>query len=370
MTAEDLYQYSISLLPVKPCDKEFRPYFNFVIQRYYKTVKDYCSNSGSTFDEDRLKRLEQLCEGLKRIVKSEYEGCRHSAYVTLRNQLEGKESKITGSNPYLIEPLASLGTLVMEKGKAFYRMRDIKGEGRYGLDTRGMFHIPFSKKGGVKTQRYSVPGFPCLYLGLSTYSCWEELLRPDFGTVMVSKLVLTQDIELLDLRIPTFEEWGKNISNSILLFPLVIASMFQVKDTNATYKPEYLIPQLITEWVISRKLLYRKTGSRIIGIIYTSVHKNQDFNFPESVFDNVAIPVLKPLNNEKMEYCPKLSELFEVTPPTYYKHETIIHGKTYNAGKYGLSSQKRKESSYEVSSFREMEKFLDEISTERINPRR
>ena len=370
MSAEDLYQYSISLLPVKPCDVEFRPYFNSVIKRYYKKVKDYCSSSDSSFDDEALKRLKKLCDGLIRMVQSEYEGCRHSAFVTIKNQLEGKESKDTGTNPYLIKPLAISGSYLVRQGTPFYRMRVIREDERYGLNSKGMFHIPLSKKGEVKTQRYSVPGFPCLYLGLSTYGCWEEMRRPNFGTVMVSKYVSTQEFELLDLRIPSLEKWKENICDSILFFPLIIASMFQVKDNSATYKPEYLIPQLITEWVIVQQKLTRKTKSNIIGIIYTSVHKNLDFNFPEDVFDNIVVPVLKPLNKGVMDYCPILTDLFELTPPTYYDLETLKHGRTYDAGEYGVTAEKSKKNSYAISSFGEMERFLDEISTERISPRR
>ena len=230
-------------------------------------------------------------------------------------------------------------------------------------------HIPFSKRGEVKTQRYSVPGFPCLYLGKSLYGCWEEMRRPDFGKVMVSRVVSTQNIELLDLRVPTFGKWNESICDSILFFPLIIASMFQVRDNSATYKPEYLVPQLITEWVITQKQLYRKTKSNIIGIIYTSVHKNPDFNFPADVFDNVAIPVLKPLNNEPVDYCPILSELFEITPPTYYDLETLRLGKAHVSGEDGLTTEMNKENSYAISSFGEMERILNNKETQRINPR-
>ena len=100
------------------------------------------------------------------------------------------------------------------------------------------------------------------------------------------------------------------------------------------------------------------------------MHKSSDFNFPEGVFDNVVIPVPKPLNKGVMDYCPILTDLFELTPPTYYDLETLMHGRTYDEGEYGVTAEQSKMNSYAISSFGEMERFLDEISTERINPRR
>ena len=59
----------------------------------------------------------------------------------------------------------------------FYRIRIHKENFPIAIDN--FFHIPFEKRGLVKTQRFSIPGFPSLYLGSSIYLCWEELNRPN-----------------------------------------------------------------------------------------------------------------------------------------------------------------------------------------------
>ena len=38
-----------------------------------------------------------------------------------------------------------------------------------------IFHIPSHMRHKIKTQRYSIPGHPCLYLGWSPKVCWKEL---------------------------------------------------------------------------------------------------------------------------------------------------------------------------------------------------
>ena len=42
-----------------------------------------------------------------------------------------------------------------------------------------MMHIPYHKRHLISNQRFSLSGYPCLYLGTSIYGCWEELERPD-----------------------------------------------------------------------------------------------------------------------------------------------------------------------------------------------
>ena len=60
----------------------------------------------------------------------------------------------------------------------FYRARDNNTGFLYTKEE--MFHIPYELRHKVTNQRYSVSGLPCLYLGSSTYLCWEELERPDY----------------------------------------------------------------------------------------------------------------------------------------------------------------------------------------------
>ncbi|MGG2305084.1 hypothetical protein ACE4Z6_27055, partial [Salmonella enterica] len=51
----------------------------------------------------------------------------------------------------------------------FYRIREKNDNQVYSSNE--MFHIPFQLRGKVITQRYSIPGFPSLYLGTSLYVC-------------------------------------------------------------------------------------------------------------------------------------------------------------------------------------------------------
>ena len=72
-----------------------------------------------------------------------------------------------------------LNIKVFNKNYSFYRIRIHKTN--FTLSQQEFFHIPFNLRGKVKTQRFSIPGFPSLYLGTTIYVCWEELNRPNIN---------------------------------------------------------------------------------------------------------------------------------------------------------------------------------------------
>ena len=185
-----------------------------------------------------------------------------------------------------------------------------------------MFHIPLNMRGIIKTQRYSFPGYPCLYLGTSINACWEELHRPLLSNSMVSLLELQRQVGYISLVLPNLKEIQEannekicsenKLRKFILGYPLLISCYAKVNNYSNPYKPEYLIPQLLTEYIISRNKERKSKG--IYGILYTSVHINNDLKFSDKEFVNWAIPVLEPLSDSK--YCPILCDTFKITNPT------------------------------------------------------
>ena len=271
-----LYEKIVALVPIIIREKEdFRNVIKNKLREYVNLLKQLdVVYQPSNWDEI-LRRIEQLCGGINRAVEAEYCGVRHTAYSSIKNQLNGYRTKESGVSAL------SCNIYKVNKGTISYRMRKVDMIERQGLKSSEMFHIPLSKRGLVRTQRFSALGYPCLYMSHSIYGCWEEMGRPNFGTIMVSKVVAQNDFNVLDLRVPSNDLWRKNMENCVKFFPFVIASMVQVKNHDDYYKPEYLIPQLLTEWTISQNRDKRKSSlQEIIGIIYTSAQKNSDFNFP------------------------------------------------------------------------------------------
>ena len=207
----------------------------------------------------------------------------------------------------------------------FYRMRVF--ENRTSVSRENMFHIPLDKRGIITTQRYSYPGYPCLYLGTSINACWEELHRPSLDKCMVSALQLVRNVKFIDLSLPNMQKVKDeplNLERFIMSYPLILACSVKVSNYLNSYKPEYIVPQLLMEYIIYKNSKEELFNKFIFGIKYTSVHINNDFNFPDDKFENWAIPVLEPLSDSK--YCPILSEFFKITNPTCEEFERVKEG--------------------------------------------
>ena len=212
----------------------------------------------------------------------------------------------------------------INEGDSFYRMRTNEKKERF--TRKDLFHIPLNKRGLVSTQRYSMPGYPCLYLGKSLAACWEEMNRPSLDNCMFSCFKTEKNMRVLSLRFPDAKEWGEDeyLDQKLEIMPFIIACMIKVDDPNNIYKVEYTIPQLIMEHLFINNVLIKKEEEPLMGIIYSSVHLNKDFDFPRSIYDNIVIPVQNVESGK--EYCPVLNDYFKWTEPTSEEFERIKYG--------------------------------------------
>ena len=147
-----------------------------------------------------------------------------------------------------------------------------------------LFHIPFGEREKVGAQRYSIPGLPCLYLGSSAYLCWEELGRPNWETMHVARFEVLEERELRILTIgpsPQFirrelstiisQKLGESASRMYenaavsigVCWPLILACSLTVEKPDKPFVPEYIVPQLVLQWVTTTK--------GVDGIQYQSV---------------------------------------------------------------------------------------------------
>lgn len=340
----------ISQLPIKR-DIYNNMGYKEIVEKYFSEYledlssldeQDKASIWGSSNWDKYFNRIVEHTNLLNETIRLQYLGLHSRAYNKLKGLLFGECEIISFLKPK--------NTLL---GASYYRMRIFND--RRNVSYKDMFHIPLDKRGIVKTQRYSMPGYPCLYLGKSVYTCWEEMGRPEFSTCMVSRFEQNSFLSFIDVTKPSSESFNNNYISGLTLmkYPMVIACMVQVLDYNDTYKPEYIIPQLLMEYVIECRETdknEKKITCELSGIYYTSVHKSKSFNFEGEILNNLAIPVFDPLANTK--YCPVLCSTFSLTEPTCEEYERI---KISGRGGIMLSDAK---SEYEISSFYLVEKAL------------
>lgn len=151
---------------------------------------------------------------------------------------------------------------VDENSGRFYRMRKdsidfAKGDGE-------MFHVPFDKRYLVSAQRYSIPGYPALYLEGDFFTAWCELDKPSLVGLSYAAFKFKDHLKFLDLGLPYTKEsslWEKYAL--FAMYPILIACMVRVKFPSAPFKPEYIMPQLMMK-------LVRDHGKYFQGTVYMS----------------------------------------------------------------------------------------------------
>lgn len=201
-----------------------------------------------------------------------------------------------------------------------------------------LFHIPFKNRHLVSAQRFSVSGLPCLYLGTSIFVCWQEMGKPDFDKLYISSFISDKEnsnIRILDLgynltsalRTKPGDLWYSfeqglgddyDLNNDdfmdqindkiskLIAWPLVLACNYTKDNEHASFNKEYIIPNLLMQWISSDR------NKNISGISYRSTkilnQKDSDIGI------NVIIPPkIENIAETNDTHCPVLKKILKVT---------------------------------------------------------
>lgn len=211
-------------------------------------------------------------------------------------------------------------------------------------ERKELFHIPFENRHLVGAMRFSVSGLPCLYLGSSIFVCWQEMGKPDFDKLYISSFKTDEqspDLMILDLGysltsavrttpmdyfflseeedLEFEEEDGENENNSeipllnkivskLVAWPLVLACNYSKTYINANFHKEYIIPNLLMQWISSNR------NKNISGISYRSTKILNQKN--KGIGLNIIIPPkMEKIPPDFVGHCPILKETFTMTNP-------------------------------------------------------
>lgn len=116
-----------------------------------------------------IKRQSEFVKGLNEALRLYFDGYPEASFRSLKKTIESRIERYSG--------LLKIDSY--DKHNDFYRIRVINDNNH--LIPESFFHIPFEHRGKVSSQRFSIQGFPSLYLGKSVYICWEELNRPNIN---------------------------------------------------------------------------------------------------------------------------------------------------------------------------------------------
>ena len=368
----------MTFLEILNCEKtnlpvQQRPESNFrmTIKNVLDTFGDLIDSSdnltdsrfGEVISDSLFKEKNKILrDGIIKSIDAYYEGKPYFAYKILRDSLQ--ESNVKS---YLDK------SSQLETNQNLFRIRIQNGS--FPLTSEELFHIPFEKRGIVTTQRYSIPGLPSLYLANSIYVAWEELLRPSFGNIQAVRLINTKTLRLLDITTDIYNKNDVLIESleqeSLLLYkvmtwPLVAACSFKVFGRDDVFKPEYIIPQLLLQWINTNNL---------DGIQYSSTHI--DPKKTSGLFYNLVIPVQT--FNKDNGLCPVLSALFESTEVLPMQLRQFVSTSDRLAGQATISTDVNRDidaielingviQSYSETSFGILEHSLNYLRTKLIVP--
>jgi hypothetical protein len=308
----------------------FDSYENLILQLNDPTHPGTCARVVGSIGSIR-----KLSSQIVSSVKHYLEGSPSKAYREIEKALIDQKTHTANMITTLKKgkALGSSAVIPLRGGDGFmeancqpplYRMREEVGAAALGaLSGKEIFHVPFEKRGRVGNERYSIAGIPCLYLGSSTWACWDELGRPDLDRVFVSLFRFIEDTSVLDFQAPPLRAWeiflgaqnelqrkgstpyvvryGEPFIESYLqLWPLIAACSVRTTSSKSSFYPQYIVPQMLLQWVCDEQ--------KVDGIRYFSTRMPAD----ALPFDNCAFPARNITHQGRCSY---LSAKFTLTDP-------------------------------------------------------
>ena len=226
---------------------------------------------------EKLEELNYICEEIPAVLDAFNNGHIMEAYN------EGTQL-FAFIKPYFLKYHASNGDFT-----DYYRIRQgdhrIKEASENKRKKAELFHIKRTSRDRIGAYRYSVAGYPCLYLASDIELAWFECGMPK--QFSYARLTITGDeddgLMLIDLSRRPIEflsavtTWilnarrkdDHNVMNYydiliryILTYPLAAACSVKVKNRNSKFVEEYIFPQLLMYWI--------RESSDIDGVKYKS----------------------------------------------------------------------------------------------------
>ncbi|MEW4453065.1 hypothetical protein AB1L30_10345 [Bremerella sp. JC817] len=246
-----------------------------------------------------------VCETLVASIDTYLKGFPHLAYAKV-------EEAISLLGPHFTA-LGAVGDM-QNNLKYAYRIQESDAD---SLDRGRLFHIPFQMRDKVKTQRYSIPGLPSLYLGGSFFVCWAEYGRPELKDIHLSRLEAVGKLRLINFGYhprrmaglaATILGTGNDAAAPFVVaqtiaWPLLAACSIQVPDRTVAFKAEYIVPQIVLQWV--------RVQEEFDGIRYFSTHVDEILKDPVGQV-NYVFPVQEP---KETGYCDVLRSKFRLSEP-------------------------------------------------------
>ena len=316
MKIQEFLESPISALPKERRESDYLNYLENIFKAYTDGLQQI-ENTGLVAD-NILKNVYSCVKIATSILSSAtryFNGHPSDAYEELK---KGVEEIL----PFALKLVAKSAD--KDYLRNLYRIR-IKEDKAF--DKKDMFHIPYELRHLVATQRYSIPGFPSLYLGSSIYIAWREMGCPDLNTTVITRVEAQDNVKVLDFayvpqyeadffsRLATMPRTSMGLIEEqfiarLICWPLIAACSIKVMNKKGSFKPEYIIPQILLQLLRNNVI-----GDDIDGIRYFST--NADYDMPSmKIHTNFVFPVK---DAKATGHCDQLSDKFFLTEPASWQ---------------------------------------------------
>ena len=217
---------------------------------------------------------------------------------------------------------------------------------------KDVFHTPYNLRSKVSSCRYSIAGYPGLYLATSLALCSEETKLQTLGDLtLAARFELVRDqiesgtnIQVIELAVKpqdflvneVAENKDSHIEHSssgriftevdlssakvrssyLCWYPLIAACSYIRVNKSDPFAAEYIIPQLLMQWIRTKF-----TQGELYGIRYFSSAsvKASDMGF------NYMFPVSGEKYQHNSNFCDVLAKAFMLTQPKFiHEYKTIV----------------------------------------------
>lgn len=291
MTIDKLFSKLRNNIPLAPnSNKPFHQHLLDNFENYLSGLEQLNSNEfhkrfHKIEKEITLKKFitieKKICDIIEESILEGRNGRINSAYKMLRSLLKNKTKNLSDNIYNYFECDFS------EEIKEFYRIQNMEPE-KYEFPN-SMKHCPFENVYRTGNYRFSLSGFPCLYVGSSIDVCKLETSKPKDGERCYQAKFILKEIQqrgnkkqlFLNLVPPANCTDEKELFYFLLLYPFYITCLAKRKESEGNFHAEYIIPQLLLMYLREEKLLH--------GIKYLSTHSNGKDNCNEMI--NYVFPV-------------------------------------------------------------------------------
>lgn len=289
---------------------------------------------------ENINAIQQVCNMLVTTIKHYLNGFPSKAYYNFRRAMK----------TLIKEPLnlSSTNFKNIEDGLKLFRVVSVEDNKPYKRNR--VFHTPYNLCSKVTTSRYSIAGYPSLYLGTSLELCCEEIHRNPYDNFTIASVFKFEKnneganahIRIIELGIKpqdftgTVDEDNQSRKRSVFhqdilrnsdvrnaylrWYPLIAACSFIRVNKKDPFAPEYIIPQLLMQWVRNEIEKSNDKDTQLVGIRYFSCAsvRTSDMGF------NYVFPTSGQKTDNGL-FCSVLARKFQLTQPVYiHEYDNVL----------------------------------------------